>query len=91
MKFVEIASAEEQLALWKLVNDSVWAAIHKQSADERKRKAAQAAARKPKSMAKRAGPRRRLLKPITYKPPPKPKARSQNARQQAPLRQCHLA
>jgi hypothetical protein len=85
MKFVEIASAEEQLALWKLVNDSVWAAIQRLSADERKRKAAHAAARKPKPKAKRAVAGRHVpKKPITYKPPPNPKARPQHVRQQAP-------
>lgn len=85
MKFVEIASAEEQLALWKLVNDSVWAAIQQQSSDERKRKAAQSAARKPKSKTKRAATGRRSpQKPITYKPPPRPKPRPQHVRQQAP-------
>jgi hypothetical protein len=30
MRIVEIASAEEQLALWKLVNDNVWQAIETQ-------------------------------------------------------------
>jgi hypothetical protein len=84
MKFVEIASAEEQLALWKLVNDSVWAAIQKQSADDRKRKAARAAVRKPKPKTKRSGVARAPKKPITYKPPPKTKARPQHVRQQAP-------
>ena len=40
MKLLEIASAEEQLALWKLVNDNVWAAINQQARDEAGRKAA---------------------------------------------------
>lgn len=85
MKFVEIASAEEQLALWKLVNDSVWAAIQKQSAEEQKRKALQGEAGKPKPKAKRGAiGRRSPRKLITYKPPPKPKARPQHVRQQAP-------
>lgn len=85
MKFVEIASAEEQLALWKLVNDSVWSAIQKQSEDEQRRRAAQGAVRKPKGKIKRAGAGRHVSKkPITYKPPPKPKGRPQNVRQQAP-------
>ena len=30
MRIVEIANAEEQLALWKLVNDNVWQAIETQ-------------------------------------------------------------
>jgi len=40
MRLMEIASAEEQMALWKLVNDNVWAAINQQARDEAKRKAA---------------------------------------------------
>lgn len=85
MKFVEIASAEEQLALWKLVNDSVWAAIQRQSSDEQRRKTAKRAVRTPKGKIRRAGADRSApKKPITYKPPPKPRARPQHVRQQAP-------
>lgn len=40
MRLMEIASAEEQMALWKLVNDNVWAAINQQARDEAERKAA---------------------------------------------------
>jgi hypothetical protein len=40
MRLLEIASAEEQMALWKLVNDNVWAAINQQARDEAERKAA---------------------------------------------------
>ena len=39
MRLLEIASAEEQIALWKLVNDNVWAAINQQSREEAERKA----------------------------------------------------
>jgi hypothetical protein len=39
MTLLEIASAEEQMALWKLVNDNVWAAINQQARDEAERKA----------------------------------------------------
>ena len=40
MRLMEIASAEEQMALWKLVNDNVWAAINQQARDEAEHKAA---------------------------------------------------
>ena len=40
MRLMEIASAEEQMALWKLINDNVWAAISQQARDEAERKAA---------------------------------------------------
>jgi hypothetical protein len=40
MRMMEIASAEEQIALWKLINDNVWAAINQQARDEAERKAA---------------------------------------------------
>lgn len=59
----EIASAEDTLELYKLVNDSVWAALQKQKTEEKERKAAaqRAAAakrsvRKPKRAAKSYSP-----------------------------------
>ena len=45
MRIDEIASAEEQMALWKLVNDNVWQAIEtqrQQQAQAAQAKAAQA-------------------------------------------------
>ena len=39
MRIVEIASAEEQLALWKLVSDNVWSAISQQAKAEAEQKA----------------------------------------------------
>jgi hypothetical protein len=44
MRLLEIASAEEQMALWKLVSDSVWAAINQQAREEAERAAAERAA-----------------------------------------------
>ena len=43
MRLLEIASAEEQMALWKLVSDSVWAAISRQAREEAERAAAERA------------------------------------------------
>jgi hypothetical protein len=76
MRLVEFASAEEQLALWKLVSDNVWAAISKQAEDEAKQRAMKKAqaAKVPKrggsAMAKPVMPPPPVKKPV---PPPKPK------------------
>ena len=62
MRFDEIANAEEQLALWKLVSDGVWSAISQQAKQQAQAKAAKAKLPKPK---KKATP-----KPAPYAPPP---------------------
>lgn len=70
MRLMEIASAEEQMALWKLVNDNVWAAINQQARDEAERKAAAQRAAKlkgDKPKTKGAAPSLRIPPP----PPPK--------------------
>ena len=41
MRLVEFASAEEQLALWKLVSDSVWTAISVQAKQQARSKSMQ--------------------------------------------------
>ena len=67
MRLLEFASAEEQLALWKLVSDNVWKAIAQQARDEAAEKAERArqAKLKPKSKASPPPP-----KPISALPPP---------------------
>lgn len=70
MRLFEIASAEEQMALWKLVNDNVWAAINQQARDQAERKlAAQRSAmlKGGKSKTKGVAPSIRFPQP----PPPK--------------------
>lgn len=54
MRIVEIASAEEQLALWKLISDSIWTTIGQQARAEAQQKAAATAqaALKPKKAKK---------------------------------------
>jgi hypothetical protein len=37
MRMYEVASAEEQLALWQLINQSVWAAIEQQRQQQQQR------------------------------------------------------
>ena len=42
MRIDEIASAEEQLALWKLISDNTWQAISQQAEAERRQRAEKA-------------------------------------------------
>ena len=66
MKIQEIASAEEQLGLWKLVSDNVWQAIATQAEQERRARAERAARGKSKR-GKRSGGRAASPKPIAPK------------------------
>jgi hypothetical protein len=74
MRIFEIASAEEQLALWKLISDNIWTAISQQAEAERRQRAEKAAQRKlkPKIGGKRGG-RKSLPPPPHITPPPPPK------------------
>jgi len=74
MRIFEIASAEEQLALWKLISDNIWTAISQQAEIERKQRAEKAAQAKlkPKIGGKRGG-RKSLPPPPHITPPPPPK------------------
>ncbi len=64
MRFMEIADAEDQLALWRLISDNVWSAVMAQ-AKEQARQKVQAVPR-----PKKAKPQRNVPKSPT---PPKPK------------------
>jgi hypothetical protein len=74
MRIYEIASAEQQLALWKLISDNTWRAVSQQAAAERKQRAEKAAQSKlkPKRGGKRGG-RKSLPPPPPITPPPLPK------------------
>ena len=74
MRINEIASAEEQLALWKLISDNIWAAVSQQAEVERRQRAEKAAQAKlkPKIGGKRGG-RKSLPPPPHITPPPPPK------------------
>ena len=87
MRINEIASAEEQMGLWKLVSDNVWQAISTQAAQEAREKAEKAAAAKSKrskrgggrkSVSKSAGPVA-TLSPSTVKPAPTKTSNAQAA------------
>jgi hypothetical protein len=68
MRLLEIASAEEQIALWRLVSDNVWAALQLQQ-DQQQRAAVDTAARANGTAAKAA-----------QKTPDKPKTKSGKGR-----------
>ena len=77
MRLVEIASAEEQIELWKLVSNSVWQSLQQQQHEEQKRRA-EAAAKK-RVMPKGGKASARIGKapiamptpmPISNQPPP---------------------
>ena len=67
MRIFEIADAEAQLALWKLLNDSVWTAIQTQQHEQAKQKAAAQQQKKNKRSTKRIS-KRSISVPL---PPPK--------------------
>jgi hypothetical protein len=48
MRLYEFASAQAQLALWKLISDNVWSAINQQARDETNLRAAAKSSSRPK-------------------------------------------
>lgn len=77
MRINEIASAEDQLGLWKLVSDNVWQAISTQAEQEARAKAEKAAAAKSKRSKRGVGrpasskpglPKKLLPQPSSVKP-----------------------
>ena len=72
MRLQEFASAEEQMALWRLVSDSVWASIGQQAHLERQERAAKAAQAKTKrKRGNRAGSKSSST-PVPIKMPKQP-------------------
>ena len=63
MRIFEFSDANEQLALWKLISDSVWVAIASQADSERKTKQRQPMA------TKKASPRKSTKKPKSVAAP----------------------
>ena len=83
MRINEIASAEDQIALFKLITDKVWQALGDQQRADAETKAAQPLKYKLKSITKVARPRpvaKAAVKPISFKnslaKPAQPKAQS---------------
>ena len=69
MRIFEIASAEDQLALWKLISDNVWTAISQQARTEAQQKAA-AAAKSRINPKKAKKPKKPVRVPVVPKPKP---------------------
>ena len=73
MRIDEFASAEEQMALWKLVNDNVWQAIETQRQQQAQAAQAKAAKAKSKPRKGRKGGKGKISIPMPPSPP-RPKA-----------------
>ena len=83
MRLEEFANAQDQLDLWKLVSDAVWAGINTQRQQDQI--AAQPKAQ-PKAQAKGSGPKGSKVKPIKIpvpRAPPKPVPQPQQKPAQA--------
>lgn len=71
MRLNEFASAQDQIALWRLVSDSVWASISQQAEQEQQERAAKAAQSKYKGRrGKKTSKVAKLAVPITAPPTP---------------------
>lgn len=67
MRFNEIANADDQLALWRLISDNVWSAVLLQAKEQERHRGQAAAVPKPKRIEpKKLVPK----KPPALKPPP---------------------
>ena len=90
MRFNEIASADDQLALWRLISDNVWSAVIAQAKEQARLKAQIAATPKPKRIKpKKIVPKKPPApkpKPPAPKPPPPKSPVPQQARVVTPNR-----
>ena len=82
MRLVEFTSAADQLALWKLISDSVWSSINTQAQQQARVAAQQKPVIKPK---KKGASKVKIPRAPAAKPLPQPKplypAKSKSARQ----------
>ena len=94
MRFTEIADAEDQLALWRLISDTVWSSVMAQAKEQARLKAQAAAKPNPKKFKpKKALPKPQpapKLKPPTPKPPLAKNPAPQQPRSVAPSRPTPL-
>ena len=81
MRIDEFASAKEQLALWRLVNDNVWQAIETQRQQQAQAAQAKAAKAKLKPRKGRKGDRGKLSIPM---PPPLSSPKAPQAKKPRP-------
>ena len=76
MRITEIADAVEQLALWKLINTSVWTAIDTQAKQQAQQRAAshqQRKAKRPRGKSRSVSVPHVPMPPKQHSPLPKPK------------------
>jgi hypothetical protein len=76
MRITEIADAVEQLALWKLINTSVWTAIDTQAKQQAQQRAAsqqQRKAKRPRTKSRSVSVPHVPMPPKQHSPLPKPK------------------
>ena len=94
MRFNEIVSADDQLALWRLISDNVWSAVMAQAKEQARLKAQAAATPKPKRIKpKKIVPKKPPApkpKPPAPKPPPPKSPVPQQARVVTPNRRPPL-
>jgi hypothetical protein len=90
MRFTEIANAEDQLALWRLISDNVWSSVMAQAKEQERLKSQAVAKPKPKKIKpkkiipkKPPAPKPKLPAP---KPPPPKSSVPQQARTVTPNR-----
>ena len=79
MRLFEFSDANEQLALWKLISDSVWAAIASQADSERTAKHCQSVATKKASPRKSTKKPHSVAAPKPTKPPKKQQVTTKSA------------
>ena len=70
MRLVEFTSAADQLALWKLISDTVWSSINAQAKQQAQAAAQQKRVTKPK---KKVASKVKIPRPPAAKPFPQPK------------------
>ena len=90
MRFTEIANAEDQLALWRLISDNVWSSVIAQAKEQERLKSQAVAKPKPKKIKpKKIVPKKPPApkpKPPAPKPPPPKSPVPQQARVVTPNR-----
>ena len=83
MRFNEIASADDQLALWRLISDNVWSAVLAQAKEQARLKAQAAATPKPKRIKPKKIVPKKPPAPKPKPPSPKPHPPKSSVPQQA--------
>ena len=72
MRFNEIANADDQLALWRLISDNVWSAVMAQAKEQARLKAQAATTPKPKRIKLKKIKPKKIAPKKTQSQKPKP-------------------